>query len=565
MIKKSLYKELKRNLRVSEDSGIVVSAWGATADPYLPEIPDVESGTEQCRESYFNITAERLLFRKKLLGLPVDENLVADEHLITAHPFGEANPTFGELAEPSVRLAAAFVPLTSDENDVTRRPVMARLYCVAGLPGRCALPLTEGLSEAGIQNYNWFVAGVKDDVLKMGISGRSWLLAANLLMQIIGKNDMATARNLINNFVVTGNVEDGAISHVTIGRKQELGNIKEFRNLKWIIPMKNANEMTAVPVRRIEKPATLDEAYTLIETMQSKVTRTFFSVLKNGDLAVMKDLYDIGADIFAREKETDLTCLEIVADLKAQLHVAKKVDDAAKVDPGTFQKDIRERIAALDKVDRWLRFQGADSSMMFYLMAVNGDEASIARCCEYASINSCDEHGHTAVDLALINEKFEAARLLHRYGGAPNPRMGANKQLADAIKDFCDEFFEGLIDKDKLIMIVNAVDTGFSPETFVEARNVGPFKQVCCTLYAVAVDYACYEVLEACLRNGADANKKLLWTHFETDGLLGETHEIIHRQGTPWAILSRRGDMKGEERQKFRALLQRYGAKIDEE
>ena len=44
--------------------------------------------------------------------------------------------------------------------------------------------------------------------------------------------------------------------------------------------------------------------------------------------------------------------------------------------------------------------------MMFYLMAVNGDEASIARCCEYASINSCDEHGHTAVDLALINEKM---------------------------------------------------------------------------------------------------------------------------------------------------------------
>ena len=386
-------------------------------------------------------------------------------------------------------------------------------------------------------------------------------------MRIVEKNDMATARNLINNFIVTGNVEDGAISHVTIGRKPELANIKEFRNLKWIIPMKNANEMTIVPVRRIEKPATLDEAYKLIETMQSKATRSFFRFLKNGDLDGMKDTYDIGADIFAREKKTDLTCLEIVSDMKVQVFAAKKVDDAAKVDPESFKKDIRERIAALDKLDRWLRFQGADSSMMFYLMAVNGDEASIARCCEYASINSCDEHGHTAVDLALINEKLEAARLLHRYGGAPNPRMGANKQLAEAIKDFCDDDFGEGSSEDEDKLIANAVDAGLSPETRVEFRSVMPggVKTLRCTLYAVAVDYANYEVLEACLRNGADANKELLWTHFEYYGREDWREEITDQQGTPWVILSRRGDMKGEKRQKFRALLQRYGAKIDEE
>ena len=248
--------------------------------------------------------------------------------------------------------------------------------------------------------------------------------------------------------------------------------------------------------------------------------------------------------------------------MKAQLYAAKKVDDADKVDPESFKKDIRERIAALDEVDRWLRFQGADSSMMFYLLAVNCDETSIARCCEYASINSCDEYGHTAVDLALINEKFDAARLLHRYGGAPNLRMGANKQLADAIKDFCnDDFGEGSSEnEDKLI--ANAVDAGLSPETLVEVREPGT--KMRCTLYAVAVDYANYEVLEACLRNGADANKKLFWWHFETYSY-GESYRVIDQQGTPWAILSKRDDMKGEKRQKFRELLQRYGAKIDEE
>ena len=159
MSRTSLYVDIGPNPRTTEGSNVVAKKWGATVDPYLAEIPDVESGNEQCRELYFNITAERLLFRKKLLGLPVDEDLVADANIAAAHPFGEANPTFGELAVPSVRLAAAFVPLTPDEKDVTHRPVMARLYCASGLSGRYASPFTEGLQDAGIQNYNWFVAG----------------------------------------------------------------------------------------------------------------------------------------------------------------------------------------------------------------------------------------------------------------------------------------------------------------------------------------------------------------------------------------------------------------------
>ena len=576
MMKKSLYKELKRIPRVSEDSSIVASAWVATVDPYLPEIPDVESGNEQCRELYFNITAERLLFRKKLLGLPVDENLVADASIAAAHPFGEAGPTFGELAVSSVRLAAAFVPFTPDERDMALRPVMARLYCVAGLFGRYVSPFTEGLEEAGIQNYNWFVAGLNDDDLKMGISGRSWLLAANLLMQIIEKNDMATARNLINNFVVTGNVEDGAISDVTIGRKPELANIKEFRNLKWIIPMKNANDMTVVPARRIEKPATLDEAYKLIETMRSTATRSFFRFLREGNLDGVKEQCRIGADLFAREEGTDLTCLEVVADAKSQLYAEKKekklmngkfieedVDNSVNANLTSFKKSIRDRIAALDEVSQWLRLQGVDSSMMFYLMAINGDEASIVRSLEYSSINACDEHGLTAVDLALVGEDFEAAKLLHCHGGTPNTRWRANSRLASAIDGLCDPI-DGASQND-IKLIIAAIGAGLSHKTRVRIPfyHGVPHIDEYCSLYACAVGYAQYDVIEACLKNGADPNEVLCWTREERlPG--GELDEVVDNQATSWSILSQREDMKGDRRRKFRELLQLYGAKIDE-
>ena len=430
MLKKSLYKELKRIPRVSEDSSIVASVWGATADSYLPEIPDVEPENVQCRESYFNITAERLLFRKKLLGLPVDENLVADEHISTAHPFGEANPTFGELAEPSVRLAAAFVPLTPDENNVTLRPVMARLYCIAGLPGRYALPLTEGLTEAGIQNYNWFVAGVKDDVLEMGISGRSWLLAANLLMRIVEKSDMATARNLIKNFIVTGNVEEGTISHVTIGRKPELANIKEFRNLKWIIPMENANEVTVVPPRRIEKPATLDEAYQLIETMQNTLTRGL-NEIANRPIRGAEGLPDKNSlsDMLAKGADP---CVAIDGQspwgrYRENLYASA---DNAPMDTLTLEDASR--------VDRIFSYYG--SIPQFFFMLAHSGQSELLKNLKAVGfdINAIDYEGETALDFAETMNDSHAKDLLVKCGATKRGRfLPGSSMFARALNSLC--------------------------------------------------------------------------------------------------------------------------------
>ena len=423
-MKKSLYKELKYNPRASEDSSIVASAWGATVDPYLPEIPDVESGDEQCRELYFSITAERLLFRKKLLGLLVDENLVANEHITTAHPFGEANPTFSELAAPSVRLAAAFVPLAPDENDVTLRPVMARLYCVAGLSSRYPVPLKEGLREAGIQNYNWFIAGVKNDVLNKGISGRSWLLAANLLMRIVEENDKVTARNLINNFVVTGNVEDGVISHVTIGRKPELAKKVEFRNFRWIVPIKNREEMNNM---KTECPETLEAAYELIQTMRNHATNALIEAARAGNVigdAIVHNL-KCGADPSQTDSASGQNARQMFADsVREKIYEIEKTLVAKSADGGLDESYMRnalgkivDQILDLIKYDRIMSYYG-NVPQMFFMFAQAGKHEMVTKLADALDINATDSFGETALDFAEEAGDPLAASVLKQAGAA---------------------------------------------------------------------------------------------------------------------------------------------------
>ena len=536
--------------RETEWSEKVVRLWYDERVRYADE--DITDS--QC----MGIVAERLIVRR-LLGLEALDMTYLPK---TAHakPFGHASPILAELLMPGVFIAMALIPLSPPGQQ--GRPIMARLYCVSGLPNRYRIAL-DGSEETALQGFSWFLAGVPQELLNKGVVGRSWLLAANLLSRIVEKRDAKTACNLAKHYIVTGDVSDGVIRRVEILRKPELA--KQFDNFKWIIPKENDMDM---PKRKIEKPETLEDAYQLIESMRSKATRSFFRFLRECNLAGVKDQYDIGADIFAREEKTDLTCLEVVASMKAQLYAAAAEDKKSdlKVDIEAFKEKLRKRFAALDEIDQWLRLQGADSSTMFYLMAVNRDEAGIVRCCEYTTINSCNENGNTAVDLALIGGDFEAAKLLHQHGGRPNPRLGANRKLASAVNDFCDPFCTGHAADNKLI--TNAIDVGFPSDTFIEdpesdMKEPGRFHYGC-TLYAAAVKYANYDILDACLRNGADANKKLEWTHFEVDGW-GEEHEIIDKEGTPWAILAVRSDMKGEKRQKFRKLLLQYGAYINEE
>ena len=537
--------------RDTEGSNKVVRLWYDERVRYANEdIPD-----DQC----MRLVAERLMVRH-FLGIDALDMAYMPK-ASRSRPFGVNTPMLAELLMPGTFFAMALVPLSPPR--AHGRPIVARLYCVSGLANRHILPL-EGMDEVSLQGFSWFLAGVSEVDSENGVHGRSWLLAANLLARIVEKRDVKTARNLAKHYIVTGDVFEGAIRRVEMLRKPELA--KQFENFKWIIPKENDMD---IPKRKIEKPATLDEAYQLIESMRSTATKSFFRFLREGNLAGVKEQYRIGADIFARESGTDLTCLEVVADERAKLYAEAKssagTDEVVKVDPELIKKRIRDGIKSFDVVSQWLRQQGLGAPMMFYLMAINGDETGIVRSCEYCAINACDEHGLTAVDLALVGDDFEAAMLLHRHGGCPNTRWRANSRLAQAIECFCDPFDTTHWASD-IKLIVAAIEAGFSYKTQVKIPSLDG--QRCndeyCSLFAHALSCAAYEVIEACLKNGADANEILYWEH-EIPGPPGEglVEEVVWK-GTPWSILSNRSDMQDEKRQKFRALLQRYGAKIDE-
>ena len=544
------------NPRDAERSNKVVRLWYDGRVRYANE----DIADDQC----MRIVAERLLVRR-LLGLEALDRAYMPK-ASRVKPFGPNTPMLAELLMPGTFVAMALVPLSPQ--GLQGQPILARLYCVAGLLDRYMVPL-EGNDETALQEFSWFLAGVPKEGLTNGIRGRSWLLAANLLARIVERRDIKTARNLARHYIVTGDVSDGAIRRVEMLRKPEL--VKRFDSLKWIIPKENDMD---IPKMKIEKPATLDEAYLLIESMRSTATRSFFRFLREGNLDGVKEQCRIGADLFAREEGTDLTCLEVVADMRAQLYAEKRetrlvngkfieevVDSTVNVNQASLKKSIRDQVAVLDEVSQWLRLQGADASVMFYLMAVNGDEAGIVRSREYCSINTCDEHGHTAVDLALEGGKFDVARLLHRHGGVPNARLRANSKLTQAINCFCDpEDYGGNI---KLIIV--AIEVGLSYKTRVKIPSpYGPGCDEYCSLYAASVRFAQYDMLEACLKKGADANEILSFDTKQSIPGYGE-EEVPFEEGSPWSILSKRSDMKGEKRQKFRELLQRYGARIDEE
>lgn len=562
----ALYKnDFKYNFRETERSLNVINHWYNPRVRYMYEDLPHDS-------TCLRLIAERLVVRR-ILGIETLD-LEYVNKVSRVEVFGEGSPIYSELMLPNVFVAMALVPLSPCRDG--GRPCLARLYCVGGLTMRHKLPM-EGMDESSFQGLSWFLEGVPRKSREEGITGRSWLLAAHLLAQIVKRKDKKTARNLAKNFIVTGDVQNGRdICRVEMGRKEELANQIHFNNFKWIIPKEN--DMN-IHKRKIEKPETLEEAYKLIESMRNTATKSFFRFLRKGDLPGVKEQCRIGADLFAREEDTDFSCLEVLSNEKARLYAEKKSlkkvvggteteDEGAIVDLESYKRNVRDRIATLDKISLWLRLQGADSAMTFYLMAVNGDEEGIIRTSAYTSINACDEHGLTAVDFALIGEKFEVARLLHRYGGVPNSRWGANLKLGNAISCLCHPF-KGCSTR-QVKLIVNAIEVGLSPETdvYIPRYDCGGFESarpgLDCTLFASAVRHANYEVIEVCLKCGADANKMLLWTTADVDDW-GEPYEAVEDQGTPWSVLSARKDMTGEKRQKFLELLLRYGANISEE
>lgn len=537
---RSLYTAYRANPQEPETSREVVRFWHNPQVRYKDEEFSLEA-----RECCLRRVAERIVHRR-ILGLDGLE-IEHAKKAFRVEVFGKGSPLLSELLLPDVFVAMAFVPLTPGESSTNKLPRLARLYCVSGLGGQKRLPFLEGTNEPVLDKYSWFIEGISDRERISGVEGRSWLLAAHILSKIVGRKDKKTACNLAKHYIVTGDVQGGGnICKVEMGRKEELASQKWFANFKWIIPKEN--DMN-IPKRKIEKPETLEDAYKLIEAMQNTATKSFFRFLREGNFDGVKEQIDIGADMYGREDGTDLTCLEVIAEKKASL--------------------IEEEVKRLSQIEWWLRYKGAGAATLFYLLAVNGDEEGIEKNSQRYSINACDERGRTAVDIALIMDEYEIAKLLNKFGGVINPRWQANSTLAKYISCMChwDTRYDS-DEKKRSAYIARAIEMGLPFDAKLEVRldDDGFPTQFpsYCTLFVAAVDNARYDVVDACLKKGADANKELVWVNEE---LFGDSVRgtYVKKRGTPWAILSQHKGIKEDVRIRFKELLLKYGARISEE
>ena len=348
-----------------------------------------------------------------------------------------------------------------------------------------------------------------------------------------------------------------------MGRKGELMQRRVYKDFKWIIPKEN--EMNNVPKRKVEKPATLGEAYALIESMQSVATKSMFRFIRMGDLAGVKEQYRNHADIYAREECSGLTPLQVVAkEFDAEV---KEMKDGTKSSDDSQKNDRHlQRVRAMSGIRKWLKQEGADCSMMYYMLAKVGNVDAIKKCAETYPLNAVDDLGLTAVDWALNAEEWDVAALLHSCGASCNPVIGQNAKLGRAMGWLCDrnsDIYEFLTNTDydkDMELITHAIRFGLSYDTKVvmQGRFDGD-DDLHCSLFAAAVKCLSYDVMKACLDCGADANAELEYGISLLHG--GEEYLSPSECGTPMKIVQSKNGWTQEHKEKIIKLLRDYGAK----
>ena len=334
-----------------------------------------------------------------------------------------------------------------------------------------------------------------------------------------------------------------------------------------------------IPRRKIEKPGTLEDAYKLIESMQSVATKSMFRFLREADTEGVIEQYKNGADIFAREPETKLVPLQIVACEIAKLAVDGKVAEEPITEqffyepydhdnpPDETKEKLQQKLHRLLFLKRWLKANCADCSLFFYMLAKSGDVAALKKSMEYHPINAIDENGKTAVDWAIDASDWETAKLLHSCGGTCNYDYKHNEALKFDLEYFCDQRFmmdEQFPDNNRcegvLFRIVKAIECGFPPETEVEItrseimepklkHTIWPKS----TFWKRILSEGRYDMIEACLRCGFDVNFEILykeegdlpWDDFKKITAI----EIVNK----W--------QPSEAKERLLKLLRSYGAK----
>ena len=517
----------------SECSDDVIRYWFNPTCRYENEFQEASGCEAYCRR-----TSERV-FVRNLLGLSDLEKDHA-QSLAEKYPFGTDGPTLASLLSPSVFAAMALVPLTPVGGE-SRRPVLARLYCVRGLDKRFfPTELDVNNLDSG-RGYSWFLTGLDEEDTGKRIEGRSWLLAAELLRRVVEKRDRETARHLMAKYIVTGDVNGDRITKVEMGRKSELGHKRVFADLKWIVPKEN--EVMDIAKRKVEKPGTLEEAWELIEAMQNRATRSFFRFLRDCNLNGMKEQFGNGADLFACEGNTGAMPIEIVGQMK--------------------EGKQKEQVLS------WLRSQGADCAWTFYILAKLGLDEALNHCEQYLSIEARTVDGLNATELALINGDFNLARKLYARGCKCRAEPPKGSLLSQKVNACFDNDFSKKV-------VINALSVGLSTKCTYHKEDYeddsgylayGYFS----SLFGAALYRGNYELVEKCLDSGADPNEAVVVYSKDPRLVVKVGPEVIDLgygvliEGSPLYVVNKHVlDLPGL-RQRISELLYGRGAKKDAE
>ena len=453
-----LYRDIRANPRETEGSSSVVRNWMRPEDAYNGIVPEVREADVYRR--YCNLTAERVLYRRKIMALPVSDSILQNVDILNARPFGARGPALREVMESHVKVAMAFVPLTPREGVLD--PVLARLYCVDGLKREAgAMPFTSDWPKC-CAGHAWFLAGYGGTD---GIAGRSWYLAAHLLVE--AGTESGYRRNLASRLIVTGDVTDSRITKVEMGRKAELatGTGNEFGRLTWIIPFDNKEETSMINMMKAEYPKTLAECKELIETMQNKSTQALCKIANKGlqwedaVLELLQNNADPCESVEASETRgfTDRCNARQrfgAATFAALVGQLRTLQEKFNV-PAHEVEGIVSSLRAVAESERDLAYYGSIPQMLF-LLARMGDEEALSRVVNHVDVNATDEHGETALDFADAHKERDAIALLEKLGAN---RRGKYELGSTSMQ----KMIRALPDEKAVSYVLTALEEGISP------------------------------------------------------------------------------------------------------
>lgn len=414
----------------------VIRFWNRADDVYeLEEDPAAEG----C-ESYRIITAERILYRRRIKDLPVKEAFL-ERQVLLDQPLVPDGPTLRELLSPEVHVAMTFVPLAGLHG---ANSCLGRLYCISGVPFH-ACPFDNGApAEAGA--YGWMLLGVPESIRR---TGESWNLAANLLMAALGAPNAQPLIRELSTRIVTGRVDQSGrvlgIDKLETKIRFVTSN-KWLRQLKWMVPHKNREDAVMI---NANMPETMEEALKLIESNRNRATEALFSAISSEvlDNTVITAQLLNGADVSVEDPERHENFAQTFK--RRTFERLYGVLSAKESDRGNKLRCVFDECSGTQRILSYY----ADLPQMFFTLARRRADKAIETmldCFGADAIDVTDSDGETALDFALEHDP-PVADILRKHGAKVRGiyRAGSRKMREMIFKGesgFTDEVYQYFLD-----------------------------------------------------------------------------------------------------------------------